>query len=303
VAAGLIEPVAGTRDRAGAKLETSLFSRSIHAWSERRQKAAHLVGVREVDTYCSTKRPPLPWADSVADFHTLSADQLHPAYSGGEAARFSTFVVETPRYLAALRLRLSWAGVKIVRRHITDLEEIGDVDAIVNASGLGAAALAADPTVFRGDGHVVTVRPVPGVERVFIDESRDRRDVAADPVGVNMIYIIPRRLDVVIGGTLWDHPDADGVPERLPAMPKHLLSLATRIEPRLGRATPLTYRVASRPRRQAGVRLELDLTRSVPVVHCYGQGGSGWTIAPALAEGAVGLLASAVWAVGESAGA
>lgn len=296
VAAGLIEPVAGTRDPAGARLETDLFSRSMPIWEQRNRTAPHLVGAREVETYCSTKRPPLPWADDVHNFRQIPPDELHPAYRNGEAAKFSTYVVETPRYLTELRAQLRRAGVKIVCKHVADLEEICEVDAIVNASGLGAGALANDATMFRGDGHVVLVRPAAGVERVFIDESREERVVAADPLGVNMLYVIPRRFDVVLGGTLWDNPDANGSPEPLPEMPGHLLSLAAEVEPRLAGATPLAYRVASRPRRHAGVRLDLDLGGQVPLVHCYGQGGSGWTVAPALAESAVELLASKAWA-------
>lgn len=300
VAAGLIEPVAGTRDPAGALLETRLFARSMPAWAHVRRSAPHLVSIREVDTYCSAKRPPLNWANDVYGFRQLRPDELHPAYRNGEAARFQTYVVETPRFLAALRARLGMLGVKFVRRRILDLEEIIDADAVVNASGLGAAALAGDETMFRGDGHVITVLPTESVERVFIDETRDVAATAADPFGTNMIYVIPRKLDIVIGGTLWDNRDTASLPEVIPGMPRHLLEVAQTIEPRLAHASIKAYRVAARPRRQGGIRVELDVTHHVPVVHCYGQGGSGWTLAPALAEEAIGLLARATWAVAAS---
>jgi D-amino-acid oxidase len=296
VAAGLIEPVAGSADPAGGRLETELFASSMPAWASMHERMPSFVAMREVDTYCAARRAPLPWADQVYGFRALHADELHPAYRDGEAARFSTYVVETPRFLAARRARLVWTGAQLVRRHIDDLAEIGDVDAIVNASGLGAATLAHDRTMFRGDGHVISVRPLAGVERVFMDESRAPADVERDPLGVNMLYIIPRAFDIVIGGTLWDHPDTGAIPRPIASMPGHLLALAARVEPRLTHAAICGYQVAARPRRQAGVRAELDLSRHVPVVHCYGQGGSGWTLAPALAETAIGLLASAAWA-------
>jgi D-amino-acid oxidase len=79
-------------------------------------------------------------------------------------------------------------------------------------------------------------------------------------------------------------------------MAEHLRRLAAQIDPRLRDAPILGYHVGARPRRTAGVRVELDPSGSVPVVHCYGQGGSGWTLAPALAEEAVSLLAAATWA-------
>jgi D-amino-acid oxidase len=296
VAASLIEPVAGTQDPAGGRLETELFARSMPAWSKVHRTNPPFVRIREVDTYCSGRRARLPWADDVYGFRELTARELHPAYADGEGATFSTYVVEGPRYLAAVRARLVWSGVNLVRRHIEDLDELASFDGVINASGLGAAALAGDPTVYRGDGHVIYVRPVKGVERVFMDETRPLEAVAADPLGVNMIYIIPRAQEIVIGGTLWDHSDAAGSPEPRPGMPQRLLQLAADVEPLLKHAVTTAYRVGARPRREAGVRVELDLHRQVPVVHCYGQGGSGWTLAPALAEAAVGLIAPVAWA-------
>ncbi len=295
-AAGLVEPIAGAADPAGAALEMALFSRSMSAWSARRRAEPNLVGIREVDNYSSTPRPALPWADQVFDFRPLARSELHPAYKDGDAARFSTFVIETPRYLASLRNRLGMAGTTFKRRHIVDLAELTEFDAVVNASGLGAAALAADGGMLRGDGHLIYVAPVAGVERVFMDEARDERDVEADPLRVNMTYVIPRKLDIAIGGTLWLNEDTAGTPQPEPGMAKHLLSLAVEIEPRLAGARILSYGVAARPCRPDGVRVELDTSGPVPIVHCYGQGGSGWTLAPALAEAAVGLLAPAVWA-------
>jgi D-amino-acid oxidase len=296
LAAGLIEPVAGTQDPAGGRLEAQLFARSMPAWRRLHRTIPSFVSIREVDTYCSGRRDPLTWADDVYGFRELSATELNPAYPDGGAARFSTFVVETARYLAAMRARAVWSGTKLIRRHIEDLDELTDYDAIVNASGLGAAKLANDQTMYRGDGHVIRVRPIKGVERVFMDETRSPEAIAADPLGVNMIYIIPRAQEIVIGGTLWDRFDLTGTPDLRPGMSKQLLELAANVEPRLAHAVPIAYRVGSRPRRTGGVRAELDLGRHVPVVHCYGQGGSGWTLAPALAETTIGLLAGAVWA-------
>jgi D-amino-acid oxidase len=299
IAAGLIEPVAGTRDPAGMARELAAFARSMQVWGELARGKSSLISRRRVFTYCATRRPPLPWADAVEDFRLLAAEELHPLYVGGEAATFSTFVVETRHWLMATRARLAYQGVRFVRSHLSDLSTVpalvGAIDAIVNASGLGAAALAADQTMYRGDGHVIRLAPVAGVDSVFMDETRAPEAVAADPFAVNMIYLIPRRFDIVVGGTLWDHSDTEGVPQPVAGMPEHLLEVASGIEPRLRGASVLGYHVAARPRRHAGVRVELDTGGELPLVHCYGQGGSGWTLAPGLAEEAVALLADAVW--------
>lgn len=299
IAAGLIEPVAGTRDPVGMARELAAFARSMQAWEKLARGGSWLISRRQVITYCATSRPPLPWAHAVDGFRLLSTDELHPLYATGEAATFSTFVVETRLWLMAMRARLASQSVRFARNRLNDLAAVpaavGPVDAIVNASGLGAAALAHDPTMYRGDGHVIRLAPVAGIESVFMDETRAMEAVAADPLAVNMLYVIPRRFDIIVGGTLWDHADAQGVPQPVAGMPEHLLRLAATVEPRLRGGSILGYHVGARPRRHAGVRVELDAAGKLPVVHCYGQGGSGWTLAPALAEEAVGLLADSVW--------
>ncbi|MET0602021.1 MAG: FAD-dependent oxidoreductase [Baekduia sp.] len=300
VAAGLIEPVAGTQDRAGMQRELAAFERSMQVWRAVAASGSPLISRRRVLTVCATSRPPLPWADAVEGFRPVARGEVPARYVDGDAASFSTYVVETSRWLMATRARLARDGVRFVRARVETLdqvtERVGPVDGIVNASGLGAARLAQDPTLFRGDGHIVRVRPTAGVHDVFMDETRAPEDVAADPYAVNMLYIIPRRHDIVIGGTLWDSPNVDGVPQRLPGMGEHLRALAAEVEPRLARAPILEYLVGARPRRRAGVRVELQADGAVPVAHLYGQGGSGWTLAPGLAEQAVGLLADATWA-------
>lgn len=301
IAAGLVEPIAGTRDPDGLARELAAFTRSMQAWAILARSGSPLISQRQVFTYCSTARPPLPWRNAVDGFRRLSSEELHPMYAGGEAATFSTYVVETHDWLTYTRAQLASQGVEFIHHHVDDFAEVPRlverrVHAIINASGLGAAKLANDPTVYRGDGHIIRLAPVAGVDAVFMDETRAKTIVDADPLAVNVRYIIPRRRDIIVGGTLFDRWDVTEDPQPKAEMPAHLLRLAIEVEPRLRDATILEYRVGSRPRRIDGVRVELDLAGDLPVAHYYGQGGSGWTLAPALAEEAVGLLADAVWA-------
>jgi glycine/D-amino acid oxidase-like deaminating enzyme len=291
IAAGLIEPVAGTSDPAGASLELNLFAASYEAWRREAALRPDLVMRRRVTAYTTRRSGPLPWHATVDGYREVDDAELHPRYRDAQAAQFSSYVVDTPRWLAEGLTELRARGVTFVERHLMSLDELGEFDAVVNATGLAAAELVGDPELHRGNGHLAFVSRPAGFEDVFMDEQRDPAAVQADPFHANMLYAIPRAHDVVIGGTLFDAPATDREPVPIDGMASHLVNLLSDIEPRLRGTRLLGYRVGSRPRRTSGTRLEFDAdTYAVPVVHCYGTGGSGWTLAPGIARSVVNLL-------------
>lgn len=293
IAAGLIEPVAGPLDPAGAAFEQALFGRSLPVWQMRSAADPDVVIKRTVIAYRHDGLPTLPFAPLVDDYRELPVSERHPLYRRARATSFSTYVVDTPRFTARLRAELVALGVRFEQRHLTSLSELKGYDGIINAAGLRAATLADDHTMMRGDGHIVRVRRPAGVDSVFMEEARPKHVFAADPFKVNMLYIIPRRDDLIIGGTLWDSLDVEGEPALIPGMADHLLALAGCIDQRLIGAEMLDYRAGGRPRRRAGTRIEADLSGPTPVIHCYGHGGSGWTLAPASADQTIALLRGA----------
>ena len=295
IAAGLIEPIAGTVDPAGLRLELEAFKHSYRAWAAEAAAVGSMVVVRKVVTYSQTRTGPLPWQTVVDGYRELDEEELHPLYREASGVEFMSFVVDTPRWLVSLRERLYAHGVRFETRRLASLDEVTGADLVINASGIGAAHLAHDPTVYRGDGHIVVVKRPPGLNDVFMDERRRLEDVARDPRRVNMVYIIPRVSDVVLGGTLFDSWDATAEPSPIAGMAERIRELTMQIEPRLSKSEVIAYRVGARPRRTAGTRLELDTTsHRMPVVHAYGTGGSGWTLAPGVARGAA-ILASSTW--------
>jgi D-amino-acid oxidase len=74
-----------------------------------------------------------------------------------------------------------------------------------------------------------------------------------------------------------------------PATAEEILERAAVLEPRLRGARVLSHKVGLRPARPA-VRVE----REGRVVHCYGHGGAGVTLAHGCAEDVVGLVREAV---------
>jgi D-amino-acid oxidase len=156
---------------------------------------------------------------------------------------------------------------------VDDLDAVGG-DAIVNCTGLGARALTGDAALspLRGQVVIVDGGDIPrGV--TFTD------DRAPGPI----FYAIPRRDGVVLGGTS-DATD-DATPD--PAVTARILDQCRSLGWNPGAVR--RERVGLRPFR-AEVRLERDASRP-RVIHCYGHGGAGFTLAHGCAEDVVALLA------------
>jgi D-amino-acid oxidase len=186
---------------------------------------------------------------------------LPPGYADGYA--FAAPIVRMPAYLHWLLDELAAAGVALVRREVTDLAAV-DADVVVNASGLGARELAADPAVTGLRGQVVRVAD-PGLAGWTLDEDH--------PAG--MVYVVPRGTDVVLGGTA-------GPAEEDPAA---IVARCAEVVPELAGAPVLGHGVGFRPVRPA-VRLE----RVGDVIHCYGHGGAGVTLSWGCADEVVSLV-------------
>lgn len=203
----------------------------------------------------------------------LPADRALPSgVSGG--AELELPVIEMPLYLRWLCDRLAALGVRVELRHVTALDETGAARVVVNATGLGARALARDGRMFPIQGQIVCVECA-AVDRFSIAED--------DTEGAR--YVIPRSRDVVVGGTAvegsWDVDPS-------PVLGARLLERAVELEPRLAGARVLAHRVGLRPARPA-VRLEAEVLGDRVVIHNYGHGGSGVTVAWGCAEEVVRL--------------
>jgi D-amino-acid oxidase len=211
----------------------------------------------------------LPWWAAGAPVERVRA----PVAGGPPAWRFVAPRVEPARYLPWLAAQLA-RPVRVAR--VDDLDALpGDV--VVSCAGLGARRLAADASVSALRGQVVVVEP--GIIPLDLTFTDDR---GAEPI----FYAIPRRDEVVLGGT--SDPTTDDDP-RVPdaAVTARILARCRSLgwEPGAVRRV----RVGLRPARPA-VRLERDPARP-RVIHCYGHGGAGYTLAFGCAEDVARLVA------------
>lgn len=180
-----------------------------------------------------------------------------------------------PVYLHWLVSDVARNGGLIERRRVASLEEASAVaPVVVNCTGLGARTLCGDELLHPIRGQVVRIAN-PGLSRFIVDVDA--------PGGAT--YVIPRGNDCVLGGTAEEHawsvaPD--------PATAADILTRCGRLEPRTIGATVLEHRVGLRPGRSS-VRLELERAGDSVIVHNYGHGGAGVTVAWGCAEEVVRL--------------
>jgi D-amino-acid oxidase len=294
VAGGLIEPVATPEAPEARRSVLDAFCVSFDAWAAiAAEHSRPLVVARQVTGYRREASGRPDWADIVEGYHLLRKAEIPASLSEMTwAERFGTFVVDPKPYMAQAVYELQAAGATFTTQHVTSLSELlGSCDAVINATGIGAAALVGDQGLYRCDGHVITVpRPASFSDVVF---DWDFGDAHKGDI-LDFIYVIGRPNDVVVGGTLREGATiADGEPAREHGMAERLLAAGSGIVPEIV-GPILTYSAASRPMREA-IRVECErMSDGTPLVHCYGTGGSGWTLAPGLARQALEALAAVV---------
>lgn len=217
-----------------------------------------------------------PWfaeaLPDVAGFHHFR--DVPSGYQDGWQLRLP--VIEPGRYLPRLVHRLELLGGSMTRMAVTHFPEDS---LVVNCAGLAARGLADDQSVTPVRGQVVRVERVPGVDTWLLDHSDESQ----------LVYVVPRARDVVVGGTVglgdFDQtPNSDSVAA--------ILQRATRLVPPLADAAVLGTHVGLRPGRPT-VRLEAEpRSGGGTVIHNYGHGGAGWTLAWGCADSVVQVVSS-----------
>lgn len=191
----------------------------------------------------------------------------------GLAARLP--VIDMPVHLAWLRERFAGAGGVVELREVYGLAAV-PAPVVVNCTGLGARSLVPDPAVRPVRGQLVVVEN-PGITTWI---------TMAEHAGGTSTYVIPQPGGLLLGGTA---EDDDWSLEPDPATAAAILARCAAVRPEIARARVLDHRVGLRPARD-GVRLERQpLPGGRVLVHNYGHGGAGVTVAWGCAREAAGL--------------
>ncbi|WP_212909010.1 FAD-dependent oxidoreductase [Streptomyces sp. TS71-3] len=220
------------------------------------------------------------WTESVREHREATAGELPPGALAG--VRASVPVVSMPLYLPWLRQRCTALGVRFTTRSVDSLDDLADLDDLddgaelaVVAAGLRSGALLGDDSVYPVRGQILRLAADPAITEWITDD---------DHPGGGLTYVIPRRDDVICGGTsdpgAWDtEPD--------PATEREILRRVGDLVPELAGRPVLSRAAGLRPARDA-IRLEHVPGHAIDVIACYGQGGAGvtlsWGCAGAVAE-------------------
>ncbi|MFH8656076.1 NAD(P)/FAD-dependent oxidoreductase [Streptomyces afghaniensis] len=201
------------------------------------------------------------------------------ATTGGEYAGYGVRIrlplIDMPAHLAWLRERFEAAGGVVEARTVSGFAE-ADAPVVINCTGLAARELVPDPSVRPVRGQLVVVEN-PGIDTWL---------VSTDAAG-EYAYMFPQPGGLVLGGTaeedVWSlEPD--------PATAEAIMRRCAALRPEIAGARVLEHRVGLRPTRPA-VRLERDtLPDGRLLIHNYGHGGAGVTVAWGCAEEAARLV-------------
>ena len=251
---------------------TTWLERSLARYREVALDDSAGVDLREGTVVERITSPDRSWMPVVAG--SREAEVLPEGALSG--VRATVPVITTGVYGEWLTARCRDLGVRFAVRNVASIDEFaGSADLVVVAAGLRSGALLGDDeSVLPVRGQVVRLEN-PGLTEWWIDDD--------NPAGLT--YVVPRRDDIVCGGVSEFGATSLEVDPRTELL---ILERATALVPQLAGLRVVSRGVGLRPSRPT-VRLEVVPGHAVPVIACYGHGGSGVTMSWGCAEAVVAL--------------
>ncbi len=178
-------------------------------------------------------------------------------------------LIETQIFLPYLKNYLTKAGVNFIQKEINKLDEVSnEYDCVINCTALGAVKLCNDETIIPVRGQVALIETKTDFP-IYLDNEKP-------------LYIVPRKDAMIVGGT-YEENVYDEATE--PSTIQTLLNNAYAFMPELKQQKVIGNWAGLRPYRPT-VRVEKENN----IIHNYGHGGSGFTLAFGCAEDVAGML-------------
>ena len=209
------------------------------------------------------------WETAIPEgrLHSLKKEQLPIGYDEGFEVEVP--LIETQIFLPYLMNEFRKAGGKILQHDVKSLSDLLVDEAIViNCSGMGARTLVNDAAMIPVKGQVVMMDVHLDLP-IILDESEP-------------IYVVQRKDGCIVGGTREENVFSETTDE---ATLSKILDRASKFLPELKSAKRITQWAGLRP-----YRFEVRLEKEGNIIHNYGHGGSGFTLAWGCAKEVVELV-------------
>ena len=169
-------------------------------------------------------------------------------------------LIETQIFLPYLEKVLRTHDVVFKERTINNFNEIvNDHEIVINCSALGSRQLCNDEMIMPVRGQVGLLSPANGLP-IYLDNEKP-------------LYIVPRKDAIIIGGTYEERVETETTE---PATIEQLLNNAYEVFPELKKQDVIGSWAGLRPYRPE-IRVEHEAGTNI--IHNYGHGGSGFTLA------------------------
>jgi len=211
------------------------------------------------------------WMDFMppGSLKTLQGDEIPVGYDS--ATECYVPLIETQIFLPWLYKQVERKNATFKQQQIFDLHDLStEYDVIINCSALGSRELCNDKTIIPVRGQVVLMEPgFPN--HIFLDNQTPA-------------YIVPRKDATIVGGTYEENvydekTEQDSLDD--------ILRRAYSVFPGLDKRKIIGNWAGLRPFRPT-VRVEQE--EDTNIIHNYGHGGSGYTLAFGCAQDAVKLV-------------
>ncbi|MDH3650302.1 MAG: FAD-binding oxidoreductase [Saprospiraceae bacterium] len=201
------------------------------------------------------------WIDALpgANFRNIPEIELPTGY--GEGVEVDVPMIDTSLFLPFLLSTFLIRGGEFELGSVDGFTKMkSEADWVINCTGLASRELCKDTKLYPIRGQIVKVKPQKGLKYI-----------AADHGPLALSYIIPRKHEVVLGGTAQrnlENTAVDATETR--RIIERCMGLSPDLDPII-----LQSEVGLRPGRSE-IRLELE--HSEQLIHNYGHGGSGFTV-------------------------
>ncbi len=184
-----------------------------------------------------------------------------------EAFKVVVPVINVPVYMPRLKAQADKLGIGFFEKHIESPSQLfSEYSLVINCTGVDARHFAKDEEVYPIRGQVVRLSLPKGLKassRIYQKEDK-------------FTLVLPRENDLVLGGTAQEG-DWSREPQERDA--KTIIERCSKLNPDIKKCEILGSGVGLRPGRKE-VRLEIEtIGQNKKIIHNYGHGGGGFTVA------------------------